>query len=153
MNTTTPPVQTDTIRLHYAAAIACGVLAALALHIALTVFGFGLGSVVQDLFPTSQQQLISALAWWAIGATGFIAGWATANYLITTAQGREFIANLARRFLIALVLAVCTAAGILSKTGGLGGGMSVVTNLVVLALGFLSAFCGARFAYLKARGR
>ncbi len=146
---TAAPIQTDTLRLHYAAAIACGVLAALALHILLTVLGFGLGTVLRDASPTNAQQMVSALAWWAIGATGFVAGWASANYLIAAAQGREFIAMIARRFLTAVVLAVCTAAGILSKTGGLGGGKDVLANLVVLALGLLSSYCGARFAYLK----
>jgi hypothetical protein len=147
MNTASP--RTGTIDLQYLAAIACGVLAALALHILLTVLGFGLGTVLKDLYPTNTQQLTSALAWWAIGAAGFFGGWASANYLTAATRGREFIATLARRFLIAVVLAVCTAAGILSKTDGLGGGMNVLTSLVVLGLALLSSYCGARFAYLK----
>jgi hypothetical protein len=134
--------------LQHAAAVACGVLAALTVHIALTVAGFGLGAVMRDN-PSNTQQLISALAWWAIGATGFITGWATGLYLIVAARGRAFIDLWARRLLIALALVVCTAAGIMSKTGGLSGGADVLTSLAALALGLLSAFCGARLAYLR----
>lgn len=137
-------------RLQYAAAIACGVLAALAVHILLTVFGLGLGTVLRDLLPSSTQQLVSSLAWWAIGLAGFVAGWATGVYLIAAAREREFLHLLARRFLIALVLAVCTAAGLLSKSGSAGGGADVLAGLAALGLGLLSAFCGARLAYLNA---
>ena len=56
-------------RLHYAAAIACGVFAALVVHIVLTVFGSGLDSVLRAAGNT--QQFVSALAWWAIGGAGF----------------------------------------------------------------------------------
>jgi hypothetical protein len=136
-------------RLQYAAAIACGVFAALAVHIILTVLGLGLGTVLRDLLPSSAQQLISSLAWWAIGAAGFVAGWATGVYLIAAAREREFLHLLARRFLIALVLAVCTAAGLLSKSGSVGGGADVLAGLAALGLGLLSAFCGARLAYLN----
>ena len=56
-------------RLHYAAAIACGVFAALAMHILLTVFGLGLDAVLRDAVAGHKQQLISALAWWAVAAS------------------------------------------------------------------------------------
>ena len=137
-------------RLHYAAAVACGVLAALAVHILLTVLGFGLSTVLRDLFPNAWQQLISSVAWWAIGAAGFIAGWATGNYLIAAAREREVISRLARRFLIAVVLAVCTAAGILSKSGSGPATAEVIASLTALGLGLLTAYCGARLAYLNA---
>jgi hypothetical protein len=94
--------------------------------------------------------MTSALAWWAIAAGGFLAGWASGAYLIAAARGRAAIAVIARRFLIAVVVAVCTAAGVLSKTGGLGGGLDVLTNLAALAVAVLTAYCGARFAYLRA---
>ena len=138
-------------RLQYAAAIACGLFAALAVHIILTVLGFGLGTVLRDLLPSSAKQLISSFAWWAIGASGFVAGWATGVYLIAAAREREFVHLLARRFLIALVLAVCTAAGLLSKSGNVGGGADVLTGLSALGFGLLAAYCGARLAYLNAK--
>jgi hypothetical protein len=137
-------------RLHYAAAVACGVLAALAMHILLTVLGAGLSTALRDLLPTSAEQLTSALAWWAIGAAGFIAGWATGAYLIAATREREFIHRLARRILIAVVLVVCTAAGILSKAGGGAPVSEVIASLAALAVGSLTAYCGARFAYLNA---
>jgi len=143
-------METETLRLHYAAAIACGVLAALAVHILLTVSGHGLGAMLREAAPGNAAQMTSALAWWAIGAGGFVAGWASGAYLIAAARGRDVIATIARRFLIAMVVAVCTAAGVLSKTGGLGGGLDVLTNLAALAVAVLTAYCGARFAYLRA---
>jgi hypothetical protein len=137
-------------RLHYAAAIACGVFAALAVHIALTVFGVGLDAVLRDGAAASRQQLISALAWWAIGGAGFVGGWATGAYLIAAAREREFVFRLAQRFLIALVFAVATAGGIMSKSDNLGGTVDVIAGLTALGLGVICAFCGARLAYLNA---
>jgi len=137
-------------RLNYAAALACGVFAALVMHIALTVFDVGLDSVLRDIAAGAKQQLISALAWWAIAAAGFIGGWGTGAYLIAAARERDFVYQLARRFLIALVFAVATAGGIMSKSDNAGGTLDVVAGLTALALGLICAFCGARLAYLNA---
>ena len=137
-------------RLHYAAAIACGVFAALALHIALTVFGLGLDAVLRDAAAGHTQQLISAVAWWAIGGAGFVGGWATGAYLIAAARERAFVFRLAQRFLIAVVFAIATAGGIMSKSGSLGGTVDVIAGLTALGLGLICAFCGARLAYLNA---
>lgn len=144
-------METDVLRrLHYAAAVACGVFAALAVHIALTVFGLGLDAVLRDAAAGHTQQLVSALAWWAIGAAGFVGGWGTGIYLIAAARGREFVYRLAQRFLIAVVFAVATAGGIMSKSGSLGGTVDVIAGLTALGLGLICAFCGARLAYLNA---
>lgn len=144
-------MDTDALRrLHYAAAIACGVFAALAVHILLTVFGLGLDAVLRELFPSSRDQLVSSLAWWAVAAAGFIGGWAAGAYLIAAARERDFVYRLARGFLIALVVVVCTAAGLLSKTGSAGGTVDVIAGMTALGLGLICAFCGARLAYLNA---
>lgn len=144
-------MDTDILRrLHYAAAIACGVFAALVVHIVLTVFGVGLDAVMRDTGAVQIQQLASALAWWAIAAAGFIGGWGTGAYLIAAAREREFVYRLAQRFLIALVFAAATAGGVMSKSGSIGGNIDVVAGLTALALGVVCAFCGARFAYLNA---
>ena len=144
-------MDSDTLRrLHYAAAIACGVFAALTVHIALTVFGLGLDAVLREVSPTSKQQLVSALAWWAIAGAGFAGGWAAGGYLIAAAREREFVYRLARGFLIAVVVVISTAAGLLSKTGSVGGTADVITSLIALGLGLVCAFCGARLAYLNA---
>jgi hypothetical protein len=137
-------------RLHYAAAIACGVFAALAMHIVLTVFGVGLDVVLRDASAGHRQQLISALAWWAVGGAGFVGGWGTGAYLIAAAREREFLYRLAQRFLIGLVFVGATAGGIMSKSGNLGGTVDVVAGLAAFALGLICAFCGARLAYLNA---
>jgi hypothetical protein len=137
-------------RLHYAAAIACGVFAALAAHIMLTVFGIGLDAVLRDAAAGHRQQLASALAWWAIGGAGFFAGWGTGAYLIAAARERAFVFRLAQRFLVAVAFAVATAGGIMSKSGNLGGTSDVIAGLAALTLGLACAFCGARLAYLNA---
>ncbi|MGE0563455.1 MAG: hypothetical protein AB7O50_02970 [Pseudolabrys sp.] len=136
--------------LHYAAAIACGVFAALAVHIALTVLGFGIDAGLRDAVPTSKQQFIAALAWWATAGAGFFGGWMAGVYLIAAARGQEFVYRLARGFLVAIVVVGATVAGILSKTGAAGGAVDVAASLIALGLGLVCAFCGARLAYLNA---
>jgi hypothetical protein len=144
-------METDVLRrINYAAALACGVFAALVVHIALTVFGFGLGSVLRDISAGVQQQFVSALAWWAIAAAGFVGGWGTGAYLIAAARERDFVYHLARRFLIALVFVAATAGGVMSKSENLGGTVDVIAGLSALALGLICAFCGVRLAYLNA---
>ena len=136
-------------RLHYAAAIACGVFAALVVHILFTVFGVGLDAVLREA-AGYRQQFYSAVAWWVIGGAGFVAGWATGAYLIAATREREYVYRLARGLLIALVFAAATAGGVLSRTGNLGGTVDVIAGLTALGLGVICAFCGARLAYLNA---
>lgn len=144
-------MDTDALRrLHYAAAIACGVFAALAMHIALTVLGVGLDAVLRDAAVASKQQFVSAMAWWAIGGAGFLGGWAAGAYLIAAARERELVYRLAQRFLIGLVFVVATVGGLLSRSGNLGGTVDVIAGVSALGLGLICAFCGARLAYLNA---
>jgi hypothetical protein len=93
---------------------------------------------------------VAALAWWAIAAAGFIGGWAAGAYLIAAARERDVIYRIARRVLIALVVIICTVAGVLSKSGSAGGTIDVIVSLTALGLGLICAFCGARLAYLNA---
>lgn len=138
-------MDTDALRrLHYTAAIGCGVFAALALHIVLSVLGFGLGSVLQG------QQATAALAWWAVAAVSFATAWATAAYFIAARRERELLTRIAQRVLIALVFIVATAGGLLSRSGDAAGMASVIAGLAVVAVGLVCAYCGARLAYLNA---
>ena len=138
-------MDTDALRrLHYTAAIGCGVFAALALHIVLSVFGFGMSRVLQG------EHAIAAIAWWAVSAAGFIAAWATAAYLIAATRERDVLTRLAQRVLIALVFIVATAGGIFSRGGDAGGTSSVASGVTAFALGLVCAYCGARLAYLNA---
>jgi hypothetical protein len=161
-------MDTDALRrLHYAAAIACGLFAALCVHIVLTVFGLGLDAVLRGGAAGHTEQFISALAWWAIGGAGLAGGWGAGAYLIAAARERELLyrvatANttaiserellyrVAQRSLIAVVFAVATAGGVMSKTGNLGGTVDVIAGLAAFGLGLLCAYCGARLAYLNA---
>src|SRR5258707_399299 len=130
------PMDTDVLRrLHYAAAIACGVFAALVMHILLTVSGIGLDSVLRDSAIGNKQQFISAMAWWAIGGAAFVGGWASGAYLIAAARERELVFRLAQRFLISLVFLAGTPGGIMRKTGHLGGAGDVNVVPAQLALG------------------
>jgi hypothetical protein len=145
------PMDTQAHRhLHYAAAIACGVFTALAVHILLTVFGFGLDQVLRNPAGASARQFVSAIAWWAIAAAGFLGGWATGVYLIAAARERTFVYRLAQRFLIAVVFAVATIGGVMSKSGNAGGTIDVIAGLTALSLGLICAYCGTRLAYLNA---
>ena len=145
------PLDTDALRrLNYAAAIACGVFAALVVHIVFSVFGVGLDAVLRDAAAGHRQQLASALAWWAIGAAGFVGGWGTGAYLIAAARERDFVYRLARGFLIAVVFVAATAGGIVSKSETVGGTVDVIAGLTALGIGMICAFCGARLAYLNA---
>lgn len=137
-------------RLHYAAAIGVGVFVALVVNIGFTVFGIGLDAVLREANAGNAKQMASAIAWWAIAGAGFIGGWGTGAYLIAAARGREFMARLAQRFLIAVVFALATAGGVMSKSGNLGGTIDVIAGLTALGLGAFCAFCGARLAYLNA---
>lgn len=139
-----------TRRLHYAAAIACGIFAALVMHIVLTVFGVGLDTVLRHLTEGNRPELISALAWWAVAAAGLIGGWGTGAYLIAAARERNFVYRLARGVLIAVVFVAATAGGVMSKANNLGGTIDVISSLTALFLGFICAYCGARLAYLNA---
>jgi len=68
----------------------------------------------------------------------------------TNQTRREFVYRMARGALIAVVVVICTTAGILSKTGSVGGTVDVIASLTALGLGLICAFCGARLAYLNA---
>jgi hypothetical protein len=144
-------MDTDALRrLHYAGAIACGIFAALVVHILLTVFGIGLDAALRDPGTASRQQFVSAIAWWAIAGAGFFGGWGAAAYLIAAARGHDVIYRLAQKVLIGLIFVVATVGGIMSKTGNLGGTVDVIAGLAAVALGLICAFCGARLAYLNA---
>lgn len=143
-------MDTDALRrLHYAAAMACGVFAALLIHIFLTMLGFSLAAVLGES-AGHRQQLVSALAWWSIAAAGFAGGWGAGAYLIAAARERAFVYRLAQRFLIVVVFVAATAGGVMSKTGTVGGTVDVIAGLTALALGMICAYCGARLAYLNA---
>ncbi len=144
-------MDSDVLRqFHYAAAVACGLFAALVVHIVLTVLGVGLDVGLHQLATGARPRFVSALAWWAVAAAGFAGGWGTGAYLIAAAREREFVYQLARRLLIAVVFAVATAGGIMSKSSNMGGAIDVMAGLTALILGTVCAFCGARFAYLNA---
>jgi hypothetical protein len=131
-------------RLHYTAAIGCGVFAALAAHIVLSVFGIGLQRALSD------RHVVAAFAWWAVAATAFITAWTTAAYLIAAARERKLLTRLAQRVLVALVFMVAMTGGLLSRGGEPASAGSVAAGVTAFALGLVCAYSGARVAYLNA---
>src|SRR5258708_25942228 len=108
------PMDTDVLRrLHYAAAIACGVFAALVMHILLTVSGIGLDSVLRDSAIGNKQQFISAMAWWAIGGAAFVGGRASGAYPIAAAPERVLVFPLSQPILFAFGIVAVTPRGII----------------------------------------
>src|SRR5262249_60033699 len=103
-------------RLHYAGAIACGIFAALVVHILLTVLGIGLDTALRDPATANRQQFVSAIAWWAIAGAGFFGGWAAAAYLIAAARERDVIYRLAPKVPVSLVFVAAPLRGIISQT-------------------------------------
>jgi hypothetical protein len=137
-------------RLHYAAAVACGVFAALVMHIVLTVSGVGLDLAFRDPGTGVKTEFVAALAWWTVAIIGFLGGGGTAAYLIAATRERDFVYKLAQGLLVAVVFAVATAGGIMSNSTSVGGTADVIASLSAVIIGLICAFCGARFAYLNA---
>jgi hypothetical protein len=147
MHETNDPAQQEMPHvLVYILALACGLFLALAVHIALTASGVGLTSVLRELFPTSSDQLKSALAWWAVGLAGCLGSWGTIVVLRKTSPG----AQAQRLFRFALVLGffcLLAAAGSRADSGSAGSAaMTTAANLAAMGLGAFMAFFAAHFA-------
>ena len=131
--------------LIFTTALTCGVLLALAVNIALNAAGVGLASLGRELFPTHQDQLKSALAWWAICLAGCIGSWAVILLLRSTSTGKS-----AQRLRLGLAIAffcLLAAAGHeAAPVAGLGTATITAVNLAAVGLGAFMAFCTVHFA-------
>ncbi len=143
-----PPVQRRIPHeLMLPAAITCGVLLALAIHIITSRLGLGLASAWREVGGNAGDQMRSALAWWLIAAAGGFGSFATAVLLIDPPQrtrGRTIMEwSAASAFLVLLAGAEHYGTGEV----GIGPTPKLVAGLAALTLGALMSWAGAYFAF------
>jgi hypothetical protein len=132
--------------LLFTTALTCGLLLALVVHIALTGAGAGLTSIWHTLFSSSMDQLKSALAWWAIGISGYVGSWSTILLLRRTSAGRPLHrllrVSLGLGFFCLLAAAGHTVASAPPVETAMGAG----ANLAGMTFGAFMAFCATHFS-------
>ncbi|HWL04761.1 MAG TPA: hypothetical protein VNQ99_07480 [Xanthobacteraceae bacterium] len=133
----------------FAFAATLGLLAAMAVHVALTGSGVGLGNAWQQVFPASGALVRSAIAWWAIAAAGFLVSHGAGRIFFRSRPGWE----------ATLILAGLAFVGLLAWTGhGASGALtrsaslSLSLHFIVLLVGGAMAAIGA-YAALAGRDR
>lgn len=127
-----------------AAALGCGVLLALAVHMLGQGIGLDLGGLLRVDGP-AVIPIGPALAWWLIAAVGFGGGYFTARLMDGTTTGqlpRGMWQLLA--FVLVLILSGTGLSASAPSTGPIL--VRVAAGVVALLLGGCMAFCGARFA-------
>jgi uncharacterized BrkB/YihY/UPF0761 family membrane protein len=140
-----PPQEFSRAQL-FSIAVMCGLFLALVVHIALSSANVGLTSTWRDLFPTSANQLRSALAWWAIGASACAGSW-SAVLLLRQNPNRQPLRRFLRVSLGAAFFCVLAAAGHgVFSTPAIGAAATAASNLAAITLGAFMAFCATHFA-------
>ena len=137
--TSTPPRV-----LIYTAALACGMLLALAVHIGLTAAGLGLAGAALEVFFFGKDQIKTALAWWAIGLAGCFGGLAAIMLARQWNQPRWRWLRAALAFAFVCILAV--AGHKAAAPPGSGTAVTTAANLAAMTLGGFMAFFAAHFA-------
>jgi hypothetical protein len=130
--------------LVYTIALACGLFLALAVHIGLTAAGLGLAGAAREVFLAGQDQINTALAWWAIGIAGCLGslGAILLSHKMNGPVARLLRLAVAIAFFCLLAMAGRKAA---APPGG-GAAMTVAANLAAMTLGAFMAFFAAHFA-------
>jgi hypothetical protein len=132
--------------LIYAAALTCGVLAALTLEIYLTGAGFDPANLWENFLSSGTRDLRTAGPWWGIAALAFIVSG------ITAAALSRFPPPWHRYRLLRWVAAGVTVLLIEDITHSAGGseavaaGVNVAVRLIALCLAALMALLGAYVA-------
>jgi hypothetical protein len=133
--------------LMFAAALICGVLLALALHMIGQGFGLDLGGL-WGADPREFMPAGAALAWWLIATAGFSGGYFTASLMNSAAAGE--LPPRMRNLLIAIGVLLLAAAGqAASAPSAIPSVSGVLAGVAALLLGALMAFCGVHFALRK----
>lgn len=126
------------------AALICGVLLALAVHMLGARYGLDLGGLWRPE-PHEFVPAGAAIAWWLIASVGFSGGYFTATLMQSAASGQ--IPRKMRQFLI--VVGVLLLAGVgqeASARSPIPSLSGVLAGVAALCLGGVMAFCGAHFA-------
>jgi hypothetical protein len=133
--------------LIYAAALTCGVLAALALEIYLTSAGFDLANLWEDFLSSGTRDLRTTGPWWGIAGLAFVAGGITAAALSRLPPPWHRFRLL--RWVAAIVI-VLLLEDITHSAGGTEGvvaaGVNVAVRLAALGVAAVMALAGAYVA-------
>jgi hypothetical protein len=129
--------------LVYGAAMTCGALVALAVHILLGVLGLDLSGLWRQ--PSAPGQIRWALAWWLIAGAGFLASRLTLG-LLRGHPERSGLSPL--QWALAAVVVIVLAAAGRGSTGGasLGMAQTVLASLAAMGLGSATAGLASYFA-------
>lgn len=141
------PMQQELPRvLLFILALTCGLFLALVVHIALSSAKVGLTSMWRDLFPTSANQLKSAMAWWVIGIAGCAGSWGAIRLLRST-SARPPVQHVLRLSLGGAFFCLLAAAGhAASSAADTGIAATAAANLAAMSLGAFMAFCTTHFS-------
>lgn len=127
-----------------AAAMGCGVLLALAIHMLGQRFGLDLSG----LWRGDQVKIVplgAAVAWWLLATVGFGGGYIAATLMVGAASER--MSRAMWQFLAAVLVLLLAGAGLSASGPSTGPVMAkVLAGVLALFLGAGMAFCGAHFA-------
>lgn len=130
--------------LVYGAAMTCGALVALAVHIVLGRVGLDLAGLWTQPALPGPGQVRWALAWWLVAAAGVFASWLTVGMLRADPQ-RRGLSPLQWTLAGALVI-VLASAGRGSAGGSLGATQAMVASLAAIGLGTVTAALASYFS-------
>jgi hypothetical protein len=132
--------------LIYAAALTCGVLAALTLQIYLTGAGFDPANVWENFLSSGTRDLRTAGPWWGIAGLAFIVSGITATALSRFPppwHRYRLLRWVAAGVILLLVEHITHSAG---GSEGVAAGVNVAVRLTALCLAALMALLGAYVA-------
>jgi hypothetical protein len=132
--------------LIHAAALTCGVLAALALQVYLRSAGFELAGLWESFFAGGTRQLRTAGPWWAIAGVAFVTGGITAAALSRFPPPWHRFRPLRWAAGAILVLLLAQVGHPSAAPDAAGAGVQVAANLVALAVAAVMALLGAYVA-------
>jgi hypothetical protein len=132
--------------LIYAAALTCGVLAALALEIYLTGAGFDPANLWENFLSSGTRDLRTAGPWWGIVALAFVVGGITAAALsrLLPPWHRYRLLRWVAAGVILLLLEDITHSGVAPEA--VAAGVNVAVRLTALCVAALMALLGAYVA-------
>jgi hypothetical protein len=135
------PVALPPVLIH-AAALTCGILAAMALQIYLNGAGFNLAG----LWESGARELRTAGPWWAIAGVAFVASGMTAAALSRLPPPWQRFRLLRWVAGAAIVLVLAQIEHLSTAPEAVGAGVNLAVNLVALVVAAVMALLGAYVA-------
>jgi hypothetical protein len=130
--------------LVYGAAMTCGALVGLAVHIALGAAGLDLTGLWRQPTAAGPGQVRWALAWWLIGTAGVFASWLTVG-LLRADPDRRGLSPLQWTLTGVLVIVLASAGRGGNAGASLGVAQAMVASLAAMTLGTVSAALSSYF--------